>query len=280
MLRACVVVALAGACSPPPAPRAPAPAPAVAPIVFGETFHLDSKVLGERRTINVYLPPGYATSTEHYPVLFMPDGGVAEDFPHVAGDVDISIRNGVIRPILVVGIENTERRRDLVGPTDIAREHEIAPHAGGSDRFRTFLRTELVPYVDAHYRTGGERALIGESLAGLFVIETLLADPELFDDYIAIDPSLWWNDEAVARSAGVTFAGWTAKPKHVIVATADEPEILAGVALFMRSVRVDMPRGLTYDYMPLPEEHHATIFPVAGVRAIRLVFRVPSDPAR
>ena len=264
------LILVAAACSQPPLAISPK---TVTPLVFGETFHLDSKVLRERRTINVHLPPDYATDvTTRYPILVMLDGGVAEDFAHVAGDVDVSIRNEVIRPVIVVGIENIERRRDLVGPTDVAEEQAAAPHAGGASRFREFLRTELLPYVAAHYRTSGESALIGESLAGLFVIETLLVEPDLFDAYIAIDPSVWWNHQAVVRGAGIAFAGWTAGPKHVVVATSEETEMEAGVHVLADAIAVHLPRGLTFDDLALPEEHHSTIFPIAGVRGIRLVF--------
>src|SRR6185295_19581518 len=102
-----VAPALAGlaACVCAPIP-VPAPAgPAVA--ALGETLAIDSKVLGERRVINVYVPPDYATSAARYPVLYMPDGGMKEDFPHVVGSVDVSIKNAVIRPVIVVGVENT-----------------------------------------------------------------------------------------------------------------------------------------------------------------------------
>jgi predicted alpha/beta superfamily hydrolase len=263
----CLVIA----CAHPRMARVDAP-PAVLSLAFGETFHLDSKVLGERRTINVYLPPDYARDTASYPILVMPDGGLAEDFLHVAGDVDVSIRNDVIRPVIVVGIENTERRRDLVGPTEVEDERTAAPHAGGADRFREFLRIELLPYIAAHYRTSGESALIGESLAGLFVIETMLVEPDLFDAYIAIDPSVWWNDESLVSGAGERFAAWTAKPKHLVVATSEEPSTQLPVARLLNAIDIHRPPGLSYDYLPLPEEHHSTIYPIAGVRAIRLVF--------
>src|SRR3712207_1238885 len=85
-----------------------------APLVVGETFTIDSKVLKETRRINVYLPPGYAESRDaRVPVLYMPDGGIAEDFLHVAGLVQVSVGNGTMRPFLLVGIENTERRREI-----------------------------------------------------------------------------------------------------------------------------------------------------------------------
>ena len=103
----------------PAVPAAPAPN-AAQPLAIGETFTLESKVLGETRRINVYLPPGYAKSDTKLPVLYMPDGGLAEDFVHIAGLVQVSVGNETMRPFILVGIENTERRRDMTGPTDNA----------------------------------------------------------------------------------------------------------------------------------------------------------------
>src|SRR5689334_406873 len=145
-----------------PAPAAHAQSGASAPLVIGETFTIASKTLGETRRINVYLPPAYSTSAAtRLPVLYMPDGGMAEDFLHVAGLVQVSVGNGTMRPFILVGIENTERRRDLTGPTRIADDRKIAPRVGGSAEFRKFIRTELMPEVERRYRTTPERAIIG-----------------------------------------------------------------------------------------------------------------------
>ena len=184
------------------------------PLVIGETFTLQSKALSETRRINVYLPPGYADAPDkRFPVLYMPDGGLAEDFLHVAGLVQVSVGNGTMRPFVLVGIENTERRRDLSGPTQNEEDKKIAPRVGGSATFRKFLRDELMPDVKARYRTTDETAIVGESLAGCFVIETFLLEPDLFDTYIAIDPSLWWNDRALvkttARATARAIRSWT-----------------------------------------------------------------------
>ncbi|HEX8829882.1 MAG TPA: alpha/beta hydrolase-fold protein, partial [Longimicrobium sp.] len=163
------------------------------PLTIGETFTIESVVMGETRRINVYAPPGYADKA--LPVLYMPDGGMAEDFLHVAGLVQVSVGNGTMRPFILVGIENTQRRRDMTGPTQVADDRRIAPRVGGSEAFRRFIRTELMPQVKRRYRTTDETAIVGESLAGLFVVETFFLEPELFDTYVAIDPSLWWNAE-------------------------------------------------------------------------------------
>jgi uncharacterized protein len=111
-----------------------------APLTIGETFTLQSKALGEIRRINVYLPPGYAESADQrWPVLYMPDGGLAEDFLHIAGLVQVSVGNGTMRPFVLVGIENIERRRDLSGPTQNEEDRKIAPRRKGMRR-STILR--------------------------------------------------------------------------------------------------------------------------------------------
>ena len=91
--------------------------------------------------------------------------------------------------------------RDMTGPTENPEDKKIAPRTGGSEAFRKFIRTELMPAVAARYRVTGETAIVGESLAGLFVVETLFLEPDLFDTYIALDPSLWWNNEALVAGA-------------------------------------------------------------------------------
>lgn len=283
MRRVVLLVALIAGCHGHPSPTTPTTGAKVAApptlAVIGETLTIDSKILGERRVINVYVPPGYATSTARYPVLYMPDGGMAEDFPHVVGSVDVSIKNAVIRPVIVVGVENTERRRDLVGPTAVPDEQKVAPHAGGSDRFRAFLRDELKPMIAARYRTTAESALIGESLAGLFVVETFVVEPTLFDAYIAADPSVWWNEQALLRSAGPHLAWWRAGPKQLYVATADSPEMQQGVTMLTEMLRIYAPAGVTWTYEPMPAEHHSTIFPGAALHGIRLVFAAPPSDA-
>jgi predicted alpha/beta superfamily hydrolase len=253
-----------------PAPARPA-GPAAACI--GETFTIDSKVLGERRVINVYLPPDYAKDPSlRYPVLYMPDGGMAEDFPHIAGSVDVSIKNAVIRPVIVVGVENTDRRHDVTPPTQIAAELKDAPRAGGSETFRAFFRDELKPAIEARYRITAESALIGESLAGLFVVETFLVEPALFDGYIAVDPSLWWNEQAVVRTANERLVDQIGTSKRLYVATGDLAVMQEGAELLTSSLRILSPAGITWTYEPMPNEHHNTIFAIAGLRGIRTVF--------
>ena len=245
-------------------------------LTIGDTFTLRSQILDETRRINVYAPAGYtASDTLRLPVLYMPDGGIEEDFLHIAGLVQISSLNGTMRPHLLVGIENTERRRDLTGPTTVESDREIAPHVGGSAAFRRFLRDELMPAINAAYRTTGETAIVGESLAGLFVVETLLLEPELFDTYIAIDPSLWWNDERLANDAVSTLAGLPNLDATLYLATSGQPEIATITQRLAEALAAAAPAGLTLHHTQMPDEHHWTIYHPAALVAFRTVFAPP-----
>ena len=248
----------------------------VAPLVIGETFTIASSTLREVRRINVYAPPGYAASpTTRLPVLYMPDGGMQEDFLHVAGLLQVSIGNGTMRPFLLVGIENTERRRDMTGSTDNPEDRKIAPRVGGSSAFRAFIRTELMPRIRARYRTTDETAVVGESLAGLFVVETLLREPDLFDSYLAFDPSLWWNREQLVAEAAARLRVRPATRKTLYLASSDEPQLATLTQRLAAVLRTGAAPGLTWHYVPMPEETHATIYHPAALQAFRTVFAPP-----
>jgi predicted alpha/beta superfamily hydrolase len=244
------------------------------PLAIGETFTIDSKTLGETRRINVYLPPGSAEGNVRVPVLYMPDGGMAEDFLHIAGLVQVSVGNGTMRPFLLVGIENTQRRRDLTGPTKNDADKKIAPIVGKSEAFRQFIRDELMPQVKQRYRTNDETAIVGESLAGLFVVETLLLEPDLFDTYIAFDPSLWWNDgELVNKAALLLRAQPRLTKKTLYLANSDEKRIAEPTQRLAKIVDESTVTGTHSYYQNFPEEKHSTIYHPAALKAFRTVFK-------
>ena len=122
------------------------------PIPNHETFTIASKFLSENRVINVWFPENYKNSSDSLPVLYMLDGGIKEDFPHVANTLAELIKSNKIKPIILVGIENTQRRRDLTPPTTVAKDKEIAPVVGGSSIFRQFIQEELIPEINTKFR--------------------------------------------------------------------------------------------------------------------------------
>ncbi len=247
--------------------------PAADSTLAHETFTIESIAVGERRMINVYLPPQYRNEGRKFPVLYMPDGGLDEDFPHVIRTVDSLIALGAIRPIMVVGIPNTQRRRDLTGPTRIRTDSAIAPKVGRSADFRTFIRTELIPEIARRYRTTGETGIIGESLAGLFIMETFLDEPDLFTHYIALDPSVWWNAGEIVDSAPSHLARIDSKKRTLYFASSLEPSTSVGAAKIDAALKAAHPRGLRWTYSPRSDLTHGNIFratkPVAIVDAFR-----------
>jgi predicted alpha/beta superfamily hydrolase len=190
----------------------------------------------------------------------------------VAGLVQVSVGNGTMRPFLLVGIENTQRRRDMTGPTEVARDRAIAPRVGGSHAFRRFIRTELMPQVRSRYRTTDETAIVGESLAGLFVVETLFLEPDLFDSYIAFDPSLWWNGRQLVSRAGERLRTRALTGKTLYFASSAEKEIAADAAMLAAALQRHPSSGLRWHHERMPEEQHSTIYHPAALRAFRALF--------
>lgn len=252
------------------------------PLVIGETFTMPARAIGgELRRINVWLPPEYAASpTVRLPVLYMPDGGMAEDFQHVAGLLQVSIGNGTMRPMILVGIENTQRRRDMTGPTTVAKDSTIARQVGGSAAFRAFFRDELMPEVARRYRTTNERAIVGESLAGLFVVETFMLEPRMFDAYFAFDPSIWWNDVQMVRESGTRLRARPAGTQSLWIASSDEPGMIVQVGQLVDTLRSVAPPGLTWHWEPMPTETHGTIYHPAALRAFRAMLAPRPDSTK
>ncbi|MGI9086818.1 MAG: alpha/beta hydrolase [Chthoniobacterales bacterium] len=252
----------------------------VSPLVIGDTFTMESKALGETRRINVYRPPGDPKVPEAaLPVLYMPDGGLAEDFLHVAGLVEVLVGDGTMRPFLLVGIENTQRRRDMTGPTEVASDKKIAPQVGGSAAFRKFIRDELMGEINRRYHTTNETAIVGESLAGLFVVETFLLEPELFDTYLAFDPSLWWNNHALIDLAPDKLRRWPQLERTLYFASSDEKGIIENTVKFADILGQDAPPRVHWHYEKMPEEQHSTIYHPAALKAFRAVFKPVASKA-
>jgi predicted alpha/beta superfamily hydrolase len=244
-----------------------------------DSFTIHSAALDETRRINVYTPPGYAAAgATRYTVLYMPDGALDEDFPHVTATVDSAIRAGQMRPVIVVGIANTERRRDMTGPTEVADDRKIAPHVGGSAAFRAFIANELIPEVRRRYRVGDDSGIVGESLAGLFIMETFLEQPELFNTYVALSPSLWWNNDALVRTAADRLKARPDLHASLFFASANEDGIAPQSARLADILRANAPPGLTWKYAPRPDLEHSTIYRAMAPGVLREAFPpVPAD---
>ena len=261
-----------------PAPALETAPSAATPLVIGESFAIASQILNETRHINVYAARAWDTPPDApLPVLYMPDGGIAEDFLHVAGLLQVSVANGTMRPFMLVGIENTQRRRDLTGPTDDPKDRAIAPVVGGAAAYRSFIRDELMPQVRQRYRVAPETAIVGESLAGLFVVETFLLEPQLFDHYLAFDPSLWWNRGALSSQAASLLARHGQASHRLYLASSSEAGIASEVQRLAQVLAGSAPKGLQWHVETMPQETHGTIYHPAALKAFRAVFAPKMD---
>jgi predicted alpha/beta superfamily hydrolase len=240
---------------------------------------IESRQLGERRHINVYLPPEYLDKPDKtYPVLYMPDGGLREDFPHLANTIDALIAAEKMQPVILVGVENTQRRRDMTPPTTVESDKQIAAEVGGSANFRAFFRKELIPHIEQTYRGNGERGIIGESLAGLFVVENLLNEPGLYDKYIAFSPSLWWNRENLVKTAAAHLVQLPEKPLWLYLAAANEEDIAPQTERFHQELAAHAPNNLHWIYQPRPDLRHNTIYRQLKMPALQAMYPLQGSP--
>jgi predicted alpha/beta superfamily hydrolase len=167
------------------------------PFVLGVIDEIQSKELNEKRTLNIYLPEGYnpAEATK-YPVIYLLDGSADEDFIHISGLVQFNSFEWInqVPKSIVVGIATVDRKRDFTFPTTIENDKTRFPTTGHSDQFIAFIEKELQPFIEKKYKTTESKMIIGQSLGGLLGTEILLKKPSLFNKYVIVSPSLWWNN--------------------------------------------------------------------------------------
>lgn len=245
------------------------------PIVIGRSYALPSAVMGATREINVWLPPGYADSGKTYPVLYVLDGGQDQDFHHISGLAQLGTVVGTTRDVIVVGIASVDRRNELALPTTDPDLIARYPTQGQSDRFRRFIGEEVQPFIESRFRVSGETALMGESLAGLFVVETFLKEPQMFDAYVAVSPSLWWDGGELARQAGARLRDQSNDPRTLILTLGNEgDEMQAPMDVLIAALRDHALPGVRWSFTPRPNETHATIYHGAALDAFRQLYAV------
>ncbi len=253
------------------------------PIVIGSEYAIASTVFGTDRKLTVRLPAEYAENPDQrFPVIYVIDGGSAQDFPHIAGIAQSREMNYSFLPAIIVGIETVNRRSEISPPVraemmaDYADQLRATP--GNSALFRTFIAQDVKPWIVRNFRTTDHDAIMGESLAGLFIIETLFEQPDLFDDWIAISPSLWWDDMKLVRSIPQRLKAMKPGKERIYFALADEGyRMEEGVERLADALRANAPAGWQWAYVPFGNsETHGTIYHPAALDAWRLMYGTPS----
>lgn len=192
-------------------------------IVIGQKFTLHSEVLKEDRPYWIYLPRSYNDSQlgkTRYPVLYLLDGNAY--FHSGTGVVQHLVAVNRIPDLIVVGIPNTVRTRDMT-PTHMA-EGPYSAQSGGAPEFLRFMKEELFPKIESQYRTLSHRTLVGHSLTGLFTLYALLESPDSFNAYVALDPSVSWDDQVLLKRLDRFTTNRPKRPTSVFIALANSPD--------------------------------------------------------
>ncbi len=232
------------------------------PIVIGKAITIHSKVLNEDREIQIYVPDGYATSQNKYPVLYLLDGPA--HFHYTTGIVEFLAQQGRAPQLIVVAIANTDRDRDLTPTHSIAispgENDETLATSGGADNFLKFIKDELFAYMGQNYRTEPYRILIGHSLGGLFAIHTLLTQSDTFSAYIAISPSLWWDNKIMLKNAETYFAKQPVFNNFLFMTLGNEGgRQQASIERFLAILGYYAPQGLSWKFQHMDKETHGSV---------------------
>ncbi|WP_027125408.1 alpha/beta hydrolase [Gelidibacter mesophilus] len=244
------------------------------PLTIGEVINIDSKILSESRTLNIYLPDGYKVSdTLKHPVIYVLDGSMHEDFIHIVGLVQFFNLQMNMPKTIVVGIANIDRKRDFTFPTMDKKLKMDFPTTGGSRKFIDFIENEVQPFITANYSTNAQKMIIGQSLGGLLATEILFKRPKLFTDYIIVSPSLWWDNETLLRDAKMFLGAHQKMPVNVYVSVGTEGEVMEREAKSLANLLKNSGKpNLKAEFLFLPNENHATILHQSVNDTFKLIY--------
>jgi len=250
------------------------------PFVLGEIQELQSNILAEKRILNIYLPDDYNPKDSlKYPVIYLLDGSADEDFIHIVGLVQYNSFEWInqVPKSIVVGIATVDRRRDFTFPTTIEEDRKTYPTTGHSDKFIEFIETELQPFIEKKYKTNNSKTIIGQSLGGLLATEILFKKPTMFNIYIIISPSLWWDNGSLLNQNSEILNATFTQQTNIYIAVGKEgltPTKIPRVMEVDANLLADKLKAtksttlkILFDY--LPEEDHATIMHQAVSNAFR-----------
>jgi len=272
-------------------------------VVIGNTDSVQSKILKEKRTVWIYLPGDYETNTKgHYPVIYLLDAEWNfSAFSGMVHELSEVIGNTVLPPPIIVAIPNTDRTRDLT-PTnseidaDGSRATDQAT-SGGGENFTAFIKNELMPHIDSVYRTAPYKTLVGHSFGGLTAMNIIINHTEMFNSYVVIDPSMWWDKGKLLNQAREAFKlkRFEGKSMYLAIAntmaegmdTARVQKDTAGVTTHIRSIlelknilQHNPQNGLNWTYKYYSTDTHGSVPLIAEYDAIHFLFNFYNMPSR
>ncbi|WP_347053279.1 alpha/beta hydrolase [Flavobacterium olei] len=258
------------------------------PFVLGVIEEIQSKELNEKRILNIYLPEGYSAEADtKYPVIYLLDGSADEDFIHITGLVQFNSFEWVnqVPKSIVVGIATVDRRRDFTFPTTIEKDKARFPTTGHSDQFIAFIEKELQPFIDKKYKTTESKTIIGQSLGGLLETEILLKKPFLFNKYVIVSPSLWWDNGSLLNLNSEILTQNLKQPTEIYIAVGKEgltpteiPRVMEVDAnLLAEKIKALKNKNLKVYFDYFPDENHGTILHPAVANSFKFFYPIVKE---
>lgn len=253
-------------------------------LTVADIITIHSKVLNEDRKIYIYNPN---TDTIYFrpqpiPVLYLMDGDIHTAF--VASQVHyLSKIYNDLPPMLVVGISNYayDRFRDLTpthtlldyfGTFDTSAQSPMKT-TGGGEIFLRFVKEEVMPYVEQHYKTTPYKILSGHSFGGLMALYSFSAHPDWFNAYIAVSPSLWWDSGEELKRANKSLSNENIRNKKLFFSDGSEgKQFHNSVLRYDTLLRKKKLQGLKYKYVYYPDETHGSELVKAEYDALRFIY--------
>ncbi len=257
------------------------------PFILGTIEEIQSKQLNEKRILNIYLPEGYKQDdTVRYPVVYLLDGSADEDFIHTVGLFQFNNFSWIDRvpKSIIVGIATVDRKRDFTFPSTIESEKKNFPTTGHSDKFISFLESELKPFINNKYKTNSSAMIIGQSLGGLLATEILLKKPMMFDKYLIISPSIWWDNGSLLNQKFQINENFNQRTGVYIgvgkegLTPSEFPRVMEVDANLLSEKLNSVNNNylsVYFDY--LPGEDHATISHQAIFNGLRMLYPVKKE---
>lgn len=240
--------------------------------VVHDVFLINSQTLGEERKILVRLPANYAQTYEKFPVVYMTDAHSPQN-AMMAGIIEQQAWSGVMPEMILVGIQNTNRSRDLT-PTDDGKGGQV----GGAPKFLQFIETEVIPLVEKNYRTQPFRIFAGHSLGGLFAVYAFTARPDLFNAYIAASPVLGYDDNFVIKLSEELFKQNRDWNKKIFLGIGNEPQLIGGFNAFQNLLKRAKPKNFEFEFREFKNENHGSVVLPVYYAGLRKIFEGWSPP--
>lgn len=257
------------------------------PFITGFEETIPSKILGQERKVWIHIPKSNGGNKikdrGNYPVIYLLDG--SDNLNTVVSITEHMTESSLCPPMIVVGILHSNRVSELTIGTD----KELPGVVGGGEKFMSFVEKELIPYIDVNYPTTTYKTFIGHSLGGLMVMNIFLHNPNLFNSYVSLDGSLWWDNQKIVREAKTILPTQNYKGKALFMAMANRlergvdtlsvrkdttgsTELIRSNLGFITELSKNKKNQLRFKYKYYENDNHPSVRLVGEYDALRFIF--------